>query len=115
MPSPFVGKVAAKAGVSMKTAEQYWKEAKAAAAKSYDKNTDPDFFWGTTTKIFKRKANKHLGLSLEEMDEIMEGFINLKKLKKKVKVGAKKVGHKILKGLSQHPDDWDELNKRGLV
>lgn len=75
MPSPFVGQVAKRAGVSMATAEKYWKEAKAASAKSYDKDTNPDYFWGTTTKIFKRKANKHLGMSLSEMDDIMESFM----------------------------------------
>ena len=75
MPSAYVKKVAAMAGVSMKTVETFWKEAKAAAAKSYDKVTEPEWFWGTTTKIFKRKANKHLGLSLAEAVEIAKSFI----------------------------------------
>lgn len=66
MPSAYVGKVADMAGVSMKTAEVFWKEAKAAAGKSYAQGSEK--FWGTVTKIFKNKARKHLGVPLPEAE-----------------------------------------------
>lgn len=53
--------------------EQYWKQAKEKVGKTYDKGSNK--FWGTVTKIFKRKVNKHLGLSLSEADKLAETFI----------------------------------------
>jgi hypothetical protein len=59
MPTGYVKKLAKQYGVSVKTAEGEWEDAKTAAEKSYDEG-DPAK-WGTTMNIFKAKMKAHHG------------------------------------------------------
>ncbi len=63
MPAPYLKSLADKYGVSMKTLEKYWKEAKKIIADygKYDGNDDKK--WGTIVQIFQHKINKHLGFN----------------------------------------------------
>lgn len=71
MPAPYLKSLADKYGVSIKTLEKYWKEAKKVIADygKYDDNDDKK--WGTIVNIFKNKINKHLGFN-EELGESVD-------------------------------------------
>lgn len=62
MPAPYLSSLAKKHNVSKKTLEKYWDEAKEASGKEYSKS-DGERYYGTATKIFKNKINKHLGMN----------------------------------------------------
>ena len=71
MPTNYVKTIADKAGKSVQEVEKYWKEAKEIAKKHYGEGSDK--FWGTVTKVFKNKVNKHLGLSESTIINLLEG------------------------------------------
>ncbi len=64
MPAGTITSFAKQCGVSEKTVEKYWDEAKAAAGKTYDEKTQSNAFFGTVTNIVKRKLNKHHGCNV---------------------------------------------------
>lgn len=85
MPSAFLKKIARDENIPESTLEVFWKESKVASAKTYDKDTEPEIFWGTVTKIFKRKIKKHLGVVAGNPESynwyidaklLLEGYIN---------------------------------------
>lgn len=79
MPSSLVRSYAKKSGKSVKAVEAKWKEAKKAAGKTYDPETNPGAYWGTVNKITRRKLR--LG------ESVMEEFVSEMELKKLIESG----------------------------
>ena len=69
MPSSLVRSYAKKSGKSVKAVEAKWKEAKKAAGKTYDPETNPGAYWGTVNKITRRKLKLGESVMEEVLDE----------------------------------------------
>ena len=64
MPVNLIKSISSKHGVSEKTLEKYWDEAKKAAKES-GRSEEDSRFYGLVTDIFKNKIKKHLDITVE--------------------------------------------------
>lgn len=77
MPAAYLKRLAKKTGISVKELEKEWESANDAVGDQYPVKSGKRF--GTITKIFKHKINKHFGL-----DEVIS-FKNYFKIKEFIK------------------------------
>jgi len=74
MPAPALAALAKKAGVPLEKAEQYYEQAKTAAAKTYDESKESEKFYGTVTKIVKSKLGLKEGRDISDINRLIEQF-----------------------------------------
>jgi len=89
MPSSVVQSYAKQTGKSIGAVENIWAEAKKAAAKSYDKDKEPDAFWGTVNMIVRKR------LHLDESNFVPNSFTSMKWAESPVEGGKEVEGDDI--------------------